>query len=134
MGPMGILLKRPSFARNIALLSLIPKASNNETLSIVQEWVDLYLKNHLKCRVEEYPDLVYVLWAMSNLGHFRRDVFECVHTNSAKILLNGSFQEVRHYYKFPQIDILSIRFWHSESVVFNSGQKMALRAVCVVIC
>lgn len=80
-GPLG-LLKTPSFARNLALVSL----SGNER-KLVEEWLSLYLENNnVKCKKQNYKELVYILWAMSNVGRNSKDIFQCVHTHSREIL------------------------------------------------
>ena len=66
IGPMG-LLTTPTFTRSLALLSL----GSNGT-SLVEDWLNLYLRNSLgnnfrDCQRSRYSDLVYVLWTMANL-------------------------------------------------------------------
>ena len=66
IGPMG-LLTTPTFTRSLALLSL----GSNGT-SLVEDWLNLYLRNSLgnnfrDCQRARYSDLVYVLWTMANL-------------------------------------------------------------------
>jgi len=98
IGPMG-LLTTPTFTRSLALLSL----GSNGT-SLVEDWLNLYLRNSLgnnfrDCQRSRYSDLVYVLWTMANLlpsrpvvpGERRwsssfEDIFECVHSHSKEIL------------------------------------------------
>ena len=106
IGPMG-LLTTPTFTRSLALLSL----GSNGT-SLVEDWLNLYLRNSLgnnfrDCQRSRYSDLVYVLWTMANLlpsrpvvpGEQRwsssfEDIFECVHSHSKEIL---SSTEVRKH-------------------------------------
>ena len=106
IGPMG-LLTTPTFTRSLALLSL----GSNGT-SLVEDWLNLYLRNSLgnnfrDCQRSRYSDLVYVLWTMANLlpsrpvvpGERRwsssfEDIFECVHSHSKEIL---SSTEVRKH-------------------------------------
>lgn len=127
IGPMG-LLTTPTFTRSLALLSL----GSNGT-SLVEDWLNLYLRNSLgnnfrDCQRSRYSDLVYVLWTMANLlpsrpvvpGEQRwsssfEDIFECVHSHSKEIL---SSTEVRkHNWAY---DFLKAMIWRHISLLYHS--------------
>ena len=77
--------------RSLALLSL---SGANET-TLVEEWLDFYLQQHgnIKCQPSSFPDLVYILWTMANVGRPPRpDIFECVHSHSAEMLKTPEVQ------------------------------------------
>ena len=127
IGPMG-LLTTPTFTRSLALLSL----GSNGT-SLVEDWLNLYLRNSLgnnfrDCQRSRYSDLVYVLWTMANLlpsrpvvpGERRwsssfEDIFECVHSHSKEIL---SSTEVRKHNW--ALDFLKAMIWRHISLPFHS--------------
>ena len=86
--------------RSLALLSL--SGTDNET-TLVEEWLDFYLKQHvnIKCQPSSFPDLVYILWTMANVGRPPRpDIFECVHSHSDEML---SSPEVQYHLHSRQI-------------------------------
>ena len=86
--------------RSLALLSLSGGGANETTL--VEECLAFYLQHgNIKCQPSSFPDLVYILWTMANVGQAPRpDIFECVHSHSDEML---STREVQYHLHSRQI-------------------------------